>query len=640
MDQRLIRNFCIIAHIDHGKSTLADRLIEFTHTVEDRKMKEQLLDQMDLERERGITIKLQPVRMRYRKQITVNSEQITGSGEQITDDSEQRTGTKTSDSGQPDMKEVQSDTDYILNLIDTPGHVDFHYEVSRSLAAVEGAILLVDATKGVQAQTLANLYLAIEQGLEIIPVVNKIDLPNAQVEKTKKEIVHILGCEEGDILLASGKTGLGVREILDRVVERVPAPSGDSDKPLRALIFDSVYDTYKGVVAYVRLVDGTVARDTALYMIGTGEGSLAIEVGTFHPQLVTAKELSAGDIGYVATGLKEVAHCRVGDTVTVRPKEREKLAVAALPGYREMKPVVYASFYPVEGDEYGLMRDALDKLRLNDAAFVFEPESNQALGRGFRCGFLGLLHMEIIQERLRREFDMEPTITTPSVVYELQLRGGTRVPMYAPSDMPDPAGIEKIFEPYVELSIVVPSEYLGNVMNLSQSIRAEYKNTEYIDAERVLLVFHAPMMDVIVNFHDELKSATAGYASMNYEPIGYRESDVVKLDIMVAGDRIEAFSRMIPKARAFDEGKRTTDKLKEAIPRQNFAVAIQAVIGGKVIARSTISAFRKDVTAKLYGGDFSRKKKLLEKQKKGKKRMESLGRVSIPSEAFLAILKK
>lgn len=626
MDQRLIRNFCIIAHIDHGKSTLADRLIEFTHTVEDRKMKEQLLDQMDLERERGITIKLQPVRMRYRKQIA--------------DNREQRTGAKTNDSGQPDMKEVQSDTDYILNLIDTPGHVDFHYEVSRSLAAVEGAVLLVDATKGVQAQTLANLYLAIEQGLEIIPVVNKIDLPNAQVDKTKKEIVHILGCSEDDILLASGKTGIGVREILDRIVERVPSPKGDAGKPLRALIFDSVYDTYKGVVAYVRLVDGTVSRDTSLHMIGTGEGSLAIEVGTFHPQLVTAKELSAGDIGYIATGLKEVAHCRVGDTVTVRPREREKLAVEALPGYREMKPVVYASFYPVEGDEYGLMRDALDKLRLNDAAFVFEPESNQALGRGFRCGFLGLLHMEIIQERLRREFGMEPTITTPSVVYELQLRGGDRVPMYAPSDMPDPAGIEKIFEPYVELSIVVPSEYLGNVMNLSQSIRAEYKNTEYIDAERVLLVFHAPLMDVIVNFHDELKSATAGYASMNYEPIGYRESDVVKLDILVAGDRVDAFSRMIPKARAFDEGKRTTEKLKDAIPRQNFAVAIQATIGGKVIARSTISAFRKDVTAKLYGGDFSRKKKLLEKQKKGKKRMESLGRVSIPSEAFLAILKK
>ncbi|HWQ60171.1 MAG TPA: translation elongation factor 4 [Candidatus Fimivivens sp.] len=628
MDQRLIRNFCIIAHIDHGKSTLADRLIEFTHTVEDRKMKEQLLDQMDLERERGITIKLQPVRMRYRKQIADNREQVTGNKEQPTE------------SGQPTMSEKQSDTDYILNLIDTPGHVDFHYEVSRSLAAVEGAVLLVDATKGVQAQTLANLYLAIEQGLEIIPVVNKIDLPNAQVDKTKKEIVHILGCTEDEILLASGKTGLGVREILDHIVEKVPAPSGNPEESLRALIFDSVYDAYKGVVAYVRLVDGTVSRDTTLHMIGTRQDASVVEVGTFAPQFVARKDLSAGDIGYIATGFKDVSYCRVGDTVTVAPRDREEVKVAALPGYREMKPVVYASFYPLDGGEYAVMRDALDKLRLNDAAFVFEPESNQALGRGFRCGFLGLLHMEIIQERLRREFKMEPTITTPSVVYEVLMRTGERIPMYSPTDMPDPAGIEKIFEPFVALSVVAPGEYLGSIMNLAQSIRADYKNTEYIDAERVLLGFEAPLMEVIVNFHDELKSVTSGYASMNYEPIGYRESDVVRLDILVAGDRVDAFSRMVPKTRAFDEGKRTVEKLKTAIPRQNFAVAIQAAIGGKVIARETISAFRKDVTAKLYGGDFSRKKKLLEKQKKGKKKMESMGRVSIPSEAFLSILKK
>ncbi|MEI6650483.1 MAG: translation elongation factor 4 [Candidatus Moraniibacteriota bacterium] len=649
MNLEKIRNFCIIAHIDHGKSTLADRLIEFTHTVEDRKMKEQLLDQMDLERERGITIKLQPVRMRYRMQPTTHNlsatsscaDPLAGTSGQLTiHNAEQTSGTKTTDSGQPGMRESQSDTDYILNLIDTPGHVDFHYEVSRSLAAVEGAVLLVDATKGVQAQTLANLYLAIEQGLEIIPVVNKIDLPNAQVDKTKKEIVHILGCREDEILLASGKTGLGVREILDRIVEKIPAPSGDSDKPLRALIFDSVYDTYKGVVAYVRLVDGTVSRDTAIHMIGTGQGSIAIEVGTFHPQLVPGKELSAGDIGYIATGLKEVAFCRVGDTVTLKPREHETITTLALPGYHEMKPVVYASFYPLDGGEYAVMRDAFDKLRLNDAAFVFEPESNQALGRGFRCGFLGLLHMEIIQERLRREFKMEPTVTTPSVVYEVQLRSGERVSMYSPTDMPDPANIEKIFEPYVTLSVVTPGEFLGNVMNLAQSIRADYKNTEYIDSERVLLGFEAPLMEVIVNFHDELKSVTSGYASMNYEPIGYRESDVVRLEILVAGDRVDAFSRMVPKARAFDEGKRTVEKLKGAIPRQNFAVAIQAVIGGKVIARETISAFRKDVTAKLYGGDFSRKKKLLEKQKKGKKKMESMGRVSIPSDAFLAILRK
>ncbi|MBP9751846.1 MAG: translation elongation factor 4 [Candidatus Moranbacteria bacterium] len=603
MNQENIRNFCIIAHIDHGKSTLADRLIELTHTVENRKMKEQLLDQMDLERERGITIKLQPVKMLY----------------------------------------SEGGTEYELNLIDTPGHVDFHYEVSRSLAAVEGAILLVDATKGVQAQTLANLYLAIEQGLVIIPVVNKIDLPNAEVEKTKKEIVHILGCEERDILEASGKTGLGVKEVLERVIERVPAPKGDRERPLRALIFDSVYDTYKGVVAYVRVVDGAVSRDVPLRMIGTGQESLTIEVGTFAPQLFPVKELSAGDIGYIATGLKDVSHCRVGDTITLRPKEREEVTAQPLPGYKEIKPVVYASLYPVDGGEYGLMRDALEKLKLNDAAFTFEPESNQALGRGFRCGFLGLLHMEIIQERLRREFDMDPTITTPSVVYELELRGKSdRVLMYSPVDMPDPAGVERIYEPYVDLSIVAPGEFLGNIMNLSQSIRAEYKNTEYLDADRVLLSFEAPLMEVIVNFHDELKSATSGYASMNYEPIGYRPSDVVKLDILVAGDRVDAFSRMIPKARAYDEGKRTVEKLKEVIPRQNFAVAIQAAIGSTVIARETIAAFRKDVTGKLYGGDFSRKKKLLEKQKRGKKKMEALGqgKVSIPSDAFLAILKK
>lgn len=602
MNQSNIRNFCIIAHIDHGKSTLADRLIELTHTVEDRKMKEQLLDTMDLERERGITIKLQPVKMKY----------------------------------------LFGGIEYELNLIDTPGHVDFHYEVSRSLAAVEGAILLVDATKGVQAQTLANLYLAVEQGLEIVPVVNKIDLPNAQVEKTKKEIVHILGCAESDILEASGKTGLGVQAVLERVIERVPAPQGDTDDPLRALIFDSVYDTYKGVVAYVRVVDGSVSRDTAIRMIGTGKESSVVEVGTFSPKLVPFDELSAGDIGYIATGLKEVGDCRVGDTITLKPREREPLTVKPLPGYKEIKPAVYASLYPVDGDEYGLMRDALEKLKLNDAAFAFEPESNQALGRGFRCGFLGLLHMEIIQERLRREFQMEPTITTPSVVYELELRGGERVRMYSPVDMPDPASIERIHEPYVDLSVVVPAEFLGNVMSLSQSIRAEYRNTEYLDADRVLLSFEAPLSEVIVNFHDELKSVTSGYASMNYEAIGYRPSDVVRLDILVAGDRVDAFSRMVPRARAYDEGKRTVEKLKEVIPRQNFAVALQAAIGGTVIARETIAAFRKDVTAKLYGGDFSRKKKLLEKQKKGKKKMEALGhgRVSIPGEAFLAILKK
>ncbi len=601
--QQHIRNFCIIAHIDHGKSTLADRLIDITHTVEKRKMKDQMLDQMDLERERGITIKLQPVKMFYNYR----------------------------------------DVDYELNLIDTPGHVDFHYEVSRSLAAVEGAILLVDATKGVQAQTLANLYLAIEQGLEIIPVINKIDLPNAQVEKTKKEIVHILGCKEEDILLASGKTGLGVQAVLERVIERVPEPGGSEDAPLRALIFDSIYNTYKGVVAYVKVVDGTVKRDDALHMLGTEKEGVTVEVGLFHPNLVATDILRAGDIGYIATGLKAVADCRVGDTVTWKKRERDQTIVERLPGYKEIRPAVYASMYPVDGDDYTLMRDALDKLKLNDAAFTFEPESNQALGRGFRCGFLGLLHLEIIQARLEREFNLTPTITTPSVVYEMKIRGEDKnVALYSPVDLPDPASIEAMYEPYVALSIVVPSEYLGGVMQLCQSIRADYKNTEYIDEERVLLSFEAPLMDVIVNFHDDLKSASSGYASMNYELIGYRESDVIKLDILVANEVVDAFARMVPKRDAHSEGKRVVEKLKEVLPRQNFAVALQAAIGGKVIARETIAAYRKDVTGYMYGGDFSRKKKLLEKQKKGKKKAKEMGtgRVSIPSDAFLAVLKK
>lgn len=600
LNQKYIRNFCIIAHIDHGKSTFADRLLELTQTIEKRQMKEQLLDTMDLERERGITIKLQPVKMKY----TLDGDE------------------------------------YTLNLIDTPGHVDFHYEVSRSLAAVEGAILLVDATKGVQAQTLANLYLAIEQGLEVIPVINKIDLPNAEIDKAKKEVIHVLGCAEDDILLASGKTGMGVQAVLERVITRVPAPKGDFLAPLRALIFDSVYDTYKGVVAFTKVVDGSVERDTSLYFLATGAETTTVEVGNFRPKLIAGDRLSAGDIGYIATGLKTIAECRVGDTITLKPRERDSVKVEALPGYTEIKPAVYASLYPTDGEDYGFMRDALEKLKLNDAAFVFEPESNQALGRGFRCGFLGLLHLEIIQARLEREFGLVPTITTPSVVYRMKIAGQEAlVDLYSPTDMPDPSTIEEIFEPYVALSIIAPSEYLGNVMELGQSIRSVYKNTEYIDAERVLLTFDAPLMDVIVNFHDDLKSASSGYASMNYEPIGYRESDVVRLDILVANEKIEAFSRMVPQRLAQHEGKKTVEKLKKVLPRQNFAVALQAAIGAKVIARETISAFRKDVTGYMYGGDFSRKKKLLEKQKAGKKRMQATGRMTIPPKAFLEILK-
>lgn len=633
-----IRNFCIIAHIDHGKSTLADRILEMTGTVEKRKMKEQLLDQMDLERERGITIKLQPVRMEY--VVSVENAQ---SVEAIKNNS------STTKSEAVQQK-------YILNLIDTPGHVDFGYEVSRSLAAVEGAVLLVDATKGVQAQTLSNLYLAIEQNLEIIPVLNKIDLPNANPEKTKKEIIHILGCQEEDIICASGKTGEGVDKILEAIVKKVPAPRGDENKPLRALIFDSKYDTYKGVLADVRIVDGRVKREDKLLMMATDKESIAIEVGSFRPQLTTEEYLSAGDIGYIATGFKSVEHCRVGDTITKISNSKFQISnnsfaeakdgnsnqkIVPLSGYKEVRPMVYASFYPLEGEDYTLMRDSLDKLKLNDAAFVFEPESNPALGRGFRCGFLGMLHLEIIQARLEREFNLSPTITTPSVVYRVKLKNTQEVKtVYSPMDMPDPAVIEETLEPYVNLDIVTPSVFMGSVMELLNNIRSEYKNTEYIDAERVLLQYRAPLTDVIINFHDDLKSVSSGFASMSYEMDGYDKSDLVKMDILVAEERVEAFSRIVPKESAFREGKLAVKKLKESIPRQNFAIAIQAAIGGKVIARETISAFRKDVIAKLYGGDVTRKNKLLDKQKKGKKKMKNIGKVAIPPEAFLAVLKK
>lgn len=598
-NQQNIRNFCIIAHIDHGKSTLSDRILECTQTVEKRKMKEQLLDQMDLERERGITIKLQPVRMNY----------------------------------------SHAGNEYILNLIDTPGHVDFGYEVSRSLAAVEGAVLLVDATKGVQAQTLSNLYLAIEQGLEIIPVVNKVDLPNANVEKTKKEIIHILGCEEEEILEASGKTGIGVPKILETIVEKIPSPSGQLDKPLRAMIFDSKYDTYKGVLAYVRIVDGQVKRDDDILMMATQKESTTIEVGYFKPELIAAQNLKAGDIGYIATGLKSVDFCRVGDTITLA--KADKSQVVSLPGYKEVRPAVYASLYPTDGDTYNLMRDSLDKLKLNDASFVFEPESNPALGKGFRCGFLGLLHLEIIKERLEREFNFTPTITTPSVVYEIKLKGNEEVQkVYSAMDVPDAMYIESIAEPYVKLEIITPSQYLGSIMELMGTLRSIYLNTEYIDMERILLSFEIPLTDIIVNFHDDLKSATSGYASMSYEFIGYRKSELVKLDILLAGEKVEALSRIVPKERAHTEGGVIVGKLKDAIPRQNFAIAVQAALGGKVVARETIKPFRKDVIAKLYGGDVTRKNKLLDKQKKGKKKMKNIGKVQVPSEAYLAVLKR
>ena len=706
-----IRNFAILAHIDHGKSTLSDRLLELTGTVEKRKMKEQILDTMDLERERGITIKLQPVQMIYSTSRVQNdkdveddkdvqSVEIVECDKGVEGDNER--SDRTSEAIQRakqynafnEPKAIQrakrsnkasADTSiqsYVLNLIDTPGHVDFAYEVSRSLAAVEGAVLLVDATQGVQAQTISNLYLAIEQDLEIIPVINKIDLPNADAEKVKKEIVHILGCNKNDILEVSGKTGEGVDNLLEEIVKKVPAPSGKSEAPLRALIFDSVYDEYKGVLAYVRIVDGEISKTDKLKMLVTGKESAVVELGHFRPQYEACDKLITGDTGYIATGFKSVKECKVGDTVTLarnfqfsisnlktnysnkisdiknkKNSEFKKInnskfnqnsklktqnsKIEPLPGYAEVQPMVYASFYPVDGSDYNMMRDALDKLTLNDGAFHFEPESNQALGRGFRCGFLGLLHLEIIQARLEREFDIAPTITTPSVVYKMRKKNTNEiVKIYSPTELPDPSQIENIEEPYVKLEIVTPSEYLGKVMELMGNARADYKSTEYIDAGRVQLIFEAPLMDVIIDFHDQLKSISSGYASMNYEPIDYRISDLVKMDILVAGEIGEAFSRIVPRNNVQREGKAVVAKLKDVLSRQNFAIAIQATVGSKVIARATLSAFRKDVTAGLYGGDITRKRKLLEKQKKGKKRMAQSGKVEIPPEAFLKVLRK
>jgi len=604
MSRKNIRNFCIIAHIDHGKSTLADRLLELTKTVEDRKMKNQLLDQMDIERERGITIKLQPVEMKYKK--------------------------------------------YTLNLIDTPGHVDFSYEVSRSLAAVEGAILLVDATQGIQAQTLANLYLALEQDLVIIPVINKIDMPNAMVSEVSKEISDLIGIEEKEIIKISAKTGENVPEVLEKIVEKIPSPRGDIKKHARALVFDSYFDSYKGVIAQVRIVDGAIDNNSEIYFLKSKTKSEIIELGIMKPQLEKTDSLKAGDIGYIATGLKEVDKCRVGDTITIlkslqSPFSKETggiFDIEPLPGYKKVKSTVFASIYPIEGDDYPELRDALEKLKLNDASLFFEPESSSALGRGFRCGFLGMLHMEIISERLTREYNMNLVITTPSVSYQIKKRGGKELTIFSPADMPDPGIIEKIKEPWVKLEIVLPKNKIGSVMKLAESSRAVYKKTDYLSQDRVILEYEAPLINIIVDFYDNLKSVSSGFASMNYELIEFREWDLIKLDILVAGEKVEAFSKIVPKDESHSEGKRIVAKLKNIIPRQNFAVALQAAISGKIVARETIRPFRKDVTAKLYGGDVSRKRKLLEKQKKGKKKMKSFGKVEIPQEAFLSVLKK
>ena len=593
--QKNIRNFCIIAHIDHGKSTLADRLIEMTGTVSQRDIKDQLLDTMDLERERGITIKSQAVRMIYER-----------NGEE-----------------------------YELNLIDTPGHVDFTYEVSRSLAACEGAVLVVDASQGIEAQTLANVYLAMANDLEIIPVINKVDLPSARPDEIAKEIEDVLGLDASDAPRISAKSGENVQQVLDAIVDKLPAPSGDENRPLKALVFDSYYDNYKGAISYVRLIDGRVSEGTKIRFMASGKVFDTTEVGAFSPEFVPTKELKAGDVGYIAASIKNVADTRVGDTVT---NDREP-AAEALPGYKKITPMVYCGIYPADGAKYDDLRDALEKLQLNDASLLYDPEVSAALGFGFRCGFLGLLHMEIIQERLEREFDLDLVTTAPSVSYRVRMMSGEELEIDNPTNLPDPSTIEYMEEPIAKVSVMTPDTYVGAVMELCQEKRGTFKNMEYIESTRVLLYYEIPLNEIIYDFFDNLKSRTRGYASMDYEVSGYEKSDLVKLDILLNGEMCDALSIIVHRDRAYGRGRSIAEKLKEVIPRQMFEIPIQAAIGGKIIARETVKALRKDVLAKCYGGDITRKKKLLEKQKEGKKRMRQVGSVEVPSEAFMSVLK-
>jgi len=594
--QSRVRNFCVIAHVDHGKTTLSDRLLELTGTVSKREMRDQLLDSMDLEREKGITIKARAVRMDWKGR-----------------------------DGQ----------EYELNLIDTPGHVDFNYEVSRSLAACEGALLLVDASQGIEAQTLANAYLAVEQGLAIIPVINKVDLPSIDLDLIREDLHTTLGFKDEEILLASGKTGLGVAELLHAVVERVPAPVGDPNGRLRALIFDSHYDAYKGVVAHVRISDGAITANDRIYLMATQKESDLLELGIFAPDAIPRAQLLAGEVGYVATGLKAVADCRVGDTLTLATAP----AAEPLAGYRPAKPMVFAGFYPTSSEDYPALRDALEKLRLNDASLIYEPETSQALGFGFRAGFLGLLHLEIVQERLEREYDVDLIATSPSVEYRVITQGGAEVAVDNPALLPDPGTIVEVREPWMKVTIIVPKQYVGPVMDLSQNKRGILMDMSYVDPVRAMLTYDMPLGEVIVDFYDQLKSRSQGYASLDYELREYRAADLVRLDVLIAGTAVDALSIIVHRDRAAGTGRVLCAKLRELIPRQMFDVAIQAAIGGKVIARETVKASRKDVLAKCYGGDITRKKKLLEKQKKGKKRMKMVGAVEIPQEAFLAVLR-
>jgi GTP-binding protein LepA len=591
MEQSHIRNFCIIAHIDHGKSTLADRLLELTGTVEKRQMKAQILDKMELEQERGITIKLAPVRMKY--------------------------------------------NDYELNLIDTPGHVDFSYEVSRSLEAVEGAILVVDASQGIQAQTLANVYLALAADLKIIPVLNKIDLPAADVDRVSKEVISLLGCNKEDILLVSAKTGQGVDELLERLVGQVPPPTGQPEKPARALIFDSYYDDYRGVILYVRVVDGQISKNSNIHMIATKSDGLALEVGSLSPEMRPAGTLSSGEIGYIVTNLKTTRSGRVGDTVTIASANSKPLE-----GYKDVQPFVYAGFFPDSHENYQLLKDAVDKLSLSDSALQYSPENSPVLGFGFRLGFLGLLHMDIVRERLEREYYIELIITNPSTDYKIDLTSGNQIDIKSASELPDTSLITEIREPWIKGEIVVPGKYVGAVIQLIASARGRQKRMNYVDAQLAVIDFEAPLANMLTDFYDQLKSITSGYGSFNYELDDYRAEDLVRLDFYVAGDRVDALSIMVHRSEADRIARTAVAKLKEVIPRQQFKVALQAAIGGKFIAREDISAYRKDVTTGLYGGDVSRKKKVLAKQKRGKERMKRFGKVDIPAEAFAVMLKR
>lgn len=596
MEQKHIRNFSIIAHIDHGKSTIADRLIEYTGTLSEREMEAQVLDSMDLERERGITIKAQTVRLDYR-----------GEDGEL----------------------------YELNLIDTPGHVDFNYEVSRSLAACEGALLVVDAAQGVEAQTLANVYLALEHDLEIVPVINKIDLPSAEPERVKEEIEDSIGLDTSAAVLASAKTGIGIKEILDAVVAYIPPPEGDADAPLRALIFDSYFDAYKGVIAHVRIKEGMIKKGMRLKLMATGKAFEVTDVGCFRPRPVDTGELRTGEVGFIAGALKDVRDVRVGDTVT----SAERPAAEALPGYRGVTPMVFCGLYPEDSKDYDNLREALEKLQLNDAALVFEPETSIALGFGFRCGFLGLLHMDVIQERLEREYNLGLIMTAPSVVYHVYRTDGTMREVSNPADLPPQTEIDHIEEPCVKATVIVPKDYVGAVMEISQEKRGVFQTMDYLDATRVTVIYHIPLNEILYDYFDRLKSATRGYASLDYELIDYQTSNLVKLDILLNGDPVDALSTIVHRDRAAQRGRQLAAKLKEIIPQQMFEIPIQAAIGSKIIARENVRARRKDVLAKCYGGDITRKRKLLEKQKEGKKRMKAVGSVELPQEAFMAVLK-